>query len=102
MSVANPWIAEVPAPVMSHVLLGVPALEFSHATGFRTGAQGSAASAAGTAGPHTARIVASRNAIEVRRTGPGDERRGVLSMVEQRVLRPISFTAVCQIRGARQ
>src|SRR3954451_1486375 len=47
MSVAKPWMVELPAPEMSQVLCGVPGLEFSHAIGFTIGVQGSAAPAAG-------------------------------------------------------
>src|SRR5689334_20371311 len=45
ISVAKPWIVELPAPAMAQILLEVPGLEFSQAIGFTTGAQGSAAAA---------------------------------------------------------
>jgi hypothetical protein len=42
--VAKPWMESSPTPVTSQSDFGVPGLEFSHATGFVTGAaQGSPA-----------------------------------------------------------
>src|SRR3954453_11737377 len=43
--VAKPWMAVLPDPEMSQVLLGVPGLLFSQAIGLTSGAQGSAANA---------------------------------------------------------
>src|SRR5438128_1389232 len=35
MSVANPWMLELPAPLMSHSLGGLPACSFSHTIGLQ-------------------------------------------------------------------
>src|SRR6266498_1279228 len=49
MSVAKPWMAELPNPLTSHSLGRLPVLVFSHATGLTTGgSHGPAAPAAGT------------------------------------------------------
>jgi hypothetical protein len=51
MSVAKPWMAELPAPLTSQTLCGVPARQFSATTGFA----GLPQSAAATDGiPNTA------------------------------------------------
>src|SRR4051794_40344773 len=60
--VAKPWIVELPEPVTSQALLGLPALGFSQATGLITGAQGAAANGgrppAGTVIPTARRATA--------------------------------------------
>src|SRR6476646_7700339 len=43
ISVVKPWLKMIPEPLTSQVLLGLPGLLFSHATGLAMGAQGSAA-----------------------------------------------------------
>src|SRR3712207_6380503 len=48
ISVAKPWIAELPDPDTSQVPAGAPGLLFSQATGLTSGAHGSAAAAAAT------------------------------------------------------
>src|SRR4051794_37378822 len=52
ISVAKPWMVELPAPLTSQVVDGVPGWMFSHATGVGA-AQGSAAAAAGDTSPAT-------------------------------------------------
>src|SRR3954454_8578831 len=51
ISVAKPWMAELPAPLMSHSLAGLPTLVFSHAIGLVIGASHGAAWAAGDERP---------------------------------------------------
>ena len=48
ISVAKPWMVVLPEPLTSQVLLGVPGLLFSQATGLARGAQGSAAASVPT------------------------------------------------------
>src|SRR5919107_3293354 len=50
MSVAKPWMVELPDPVMSHWLRGVPGFVFSQAISFTTGASQGAAAAGGAGG----------------------------------------------------
>ncbi len=45
ISVANPWMAELPAPSTSHSLAGDPGLLFSQTIGFCTGGSQAAAAA---------------------------------------------------------
>ena len=45
MSVAKPWIVELPAPVIPHSDSGLPGLEFSHTTALTIGTSHGAASA---------------------------------------------------------
>src|SRR5215475_8249541 len=47
MSVANPWIVLLPAPLMSHSDGGLPGFEFSQTIGFAIGGSHGAATAAG-------------------------------------------------------
>src|SRR5215213_6451065 len=47
MSVAKPWMAELPEPVMSHWLRAVPGLVFSQAISLTTGTSQGAAAACG-------------------------------------------------------
>src|SRR5512144_2595946 len=54
ISVANPWIVLLPAPLMPHSLSGLPGLLFSQATGLTIGASHGAA-VAGPAGSTTVR-----------------------------------------------
>src|SRR5215470_8478645 len=71
MSVAKPWMAELPDPVMPHWLSGVPGLVFSQATGLWIGASHGAASAGGADGTTMVRVAATSTAA----TYPGQLRR---------------------------
>ena len=53
MSVANPWIALLPAPLTSHSEAGFPGLVFSQATGLVIGASHGAAAAGEAPAPST-------------------------------------------------
>ena len=57
ISVANPWMVLLPAPLTPHSLSGVPGLVFSQATGLTIGASHGAA-VAGPAGSTTVRPTA--------------------------------------------
>ena len=76
MSVANPWIASLPDPLMSHSEAGLPTLVFSHATGLVIGASHGAAAAGAAPAP--------RSRADATRAGP----RGLQKRATQVTCRP--------------
>src|SRR5512132_3822484 len=86
MSVANPWIVLLPAPLISHSDGGLPGFEFSQTIGFAIGGSHGAATAAGAL--MTTLSVALTTAVAANPTTHGTRRRGKRGVAGPRCLAP--------------
>ncbi len=86
MSVANPWMVSLPAPLMSHSDGGLPGFEFSQTIGFAIGGSHGAATAAGAL--ITTLSVALKTAVAANATTHGTKRCGKRRVAGPRCLAP--------------